>query len=215
MSYSPKITFTQIFGDFRREESYICFSPIYGDEQHPDYIEYPAFIDKSLNEDSVKFYLDFLSKILNKEQYTFEFKTIGSLPCVLFTLKTSNLTRSKALLYLTAFRYIWEFPEIVRELFNRKSKHKNINGLFTELQILHWEHIKGKIGPVKYNNLCGHGLIYNYAWSSDRTEFKPVHLKDFLFNYKKYTKETTVQSFFVKAVRNLKSFADIKFVAMQ
>lgn len=142
-------------------------------------IKYLCNTDKFLSKEVVSFYIDFLQRILDKNIFKCDIKENNK---VMFKLETKGLTRSQALLYLTAIRELDEFPEISNELF--RFKDKSINRLFYEFQKIHFLYVKNKIpfksvrgAPCGYNHI----LIYDYSWYSQTSKLRPISLGEFNF----------------------------------
>lgn len=166
------------------KHDHVCFS---GLKNKTELVKYKC-VTKTTKEVS-EFYIKFLRKILDPKKFDYTFSEND----VIFTTYTSEFTRPKALLYLTAQRYINETPEFVNELY--KSKDKSVEELFEEFQRLHFKAAKREL-ELAYNNLGGHCLMYNYSWSyQEEKDFQAITLKEFK---KKLKKElSTVQSYFI------------------
>ena len=156
-----------------------CFSSIRC--QKNKFIKYHVYINNSISNQIVFYYIKFLSKILDKKK--FQYKLYKKLNKRLLSLKLKFTSSHKPLelLYLTAFRYLYEFPEIVKELYNlRKNNIKENFILFQELHMHHY------LGTEKYNmnhniscNLGGHGLIYNPSdWIANSSFISVIQFKN-------------------------------------
>lgn len=146
-----------------------------------------SFGDKDLNNEEVDFYLKFMEEIFEKGR--FKYKKVKNNQ-VLFELDCKNLKRATALLYLTAFRNIQEFPEFVKELFKRKAKTLEEN--FEIFQLIHWDYMVGKI-KLKYCTGAGHILFYKYGGQSSTT----ISLEEFQYNVKNQTSNDVNSFFFI------------------
>ena len=155
----------------------------------PDYILYSCPVDKDIAKDTLLFYLNFLDQILEKNLYKYKIFTARNKLFVLYRLNSKTLKNSKILLYLTAFRYIEEFPEILIELFNNQ-KDKSIEGLFDFFQDIHNKSAHGKFALHKTNNLSGHGLMYPYFGG-----FKVITIEQFKENLKKKNPSSITEFF--------------------
>lgn len=168
----------------------ICFRNI-NSIKLPKRVVYLAPIDEKLNKiEEVIFYLQFLDKILNKDIYKHKiFNSKRYENHAMFTLDCSNLNkRNSIFLYLTAFRYIDEYCEILKELYKSKDE-TDIDKLFLIFQKIHHDH--DDLKKAKRGNLSGHGLISNYF----RNGFNPISLEEFQDNLKNQSSQT-VQGFF-------------------
>lgn len=152
-------------------------------------------VDSRLTKEQVKFYLKFLSEILDSANFQFYFNTRkdrfnSPRLHILFKLNTPNnkLNPVQKLLYLTAFRYPDEYPEVVEEFFKRGEKIKDIEELFKIFQVIHFEYTNVKTQSnfiKKFGGMSGHGLIYGYGWESSYYNYTPISLSRFwdnLFN---------------------------------
>lgn len=156
-------------------------------------IKYLAKKDADISNEVAEFYLSFLKKIL-KPSYTWKwnYTTYEGQNYVEFNIQVvGGYNRILMLLFLTAFRNIQEYPEILNEFFKFKDE-KNINRLFLTFQQLHHDACKNIIKLEKYGNLSGHGLMYWYY-----NPYKPLSVKNF---YKNLTNNniSKIQSFFEK-----------------
>ena len=191
--YNCQVKYWAIKGEERKEVNYICFSGIgqHNNPTLPDKVIYEVPIDASLTREHVEFYISFLSSILDENKYEYEFikieneaktkKLFSNGEQILWTLNCNGLKRHKILLYLTAFRYISEQPEILIEFFKSKDKSDK-NEVFKDFQECHIKSSTGKLGMVKYGNLCGHGLIYDYYWVCKDSSVTYITLENFKKN---------------------------------
>jgi hypothetical protein len=173
----------------------ICFRNLSSDPYNR--IVYLSSIDKDLTKKEVLFYLNFLDLILDKNIYKYKLISCPKFKNhVMFSLNTNNLNRKTILLYLTAFRYPDEVPEILKT-FN-DFKETDIEKLFIEFQRIHFDYNNIKF-KKKNNNLSGHGLM-SYCFSSH--DFTYISLEEFKDKLSKQ-KEKNIQDYF-KSDGNLK-----------
>lgn len=150
---------------------------------------------------SAKTFIGFLRTILKHDLgWKTNFVKVNKLPHVLFTLDVSKLNKKdggKGLMYLTAFRYLHEYKEIVK-LFAEESVKAEFDtpekrfALFQQIHI-DAETKKGKYAKVPTYNMCGHGLIYTgggYGGSSSI----PISMLKFADNLKAI--KSSVQRYF-------------------
>lgn len=216
--YVPRVKYLEFIDDkkyIKRGGFYAgyhaCFASIYYgggwyDKKSPPFnphkIIYFGIIDESLSKEQVEFYLDFLNKILDNNLFKYKFGKSIKVRKVIYQLNTKGLNRVTSLLYLTAFRYVQEFPEIIVELHkfaSSREKEKDIEELFIEFQRLHYSNCIEAPILKKYNALGGHGLVfYQKMWGSTtntKIEFQPINLKKFKKNITD-EKITLVHNFF-------------------
>ena len=196
--YNCQVKYWKINGDESKEVNNICFSDInYSGCTLPDKIKYEVPVDECLNKDIVDFYLKFLASMLDGNNYECEFVSIKDIEEIKelfsngtkinFTLNCENLAKAKVLLYLTAFRTISEFPEILIEFYKSKNK-SNKEVLFKDFQECHVKFVRNELlteGDYKYYNLSGHGLVYNYYWCRKENEPIFITLQEFQKNLKR------------------------------
>ena len=189
LHYNCQVRYWEIKGSKTKEINDICFSGLKYPLTLPDKIKYEAPVDESLNRDIVDFYIKFLAIILDSNNYEYEFvsikdegerkKLFSNGTKINFTLKCQKLAKTKALLYLTAFRLISEFPEILIEFYQSKDK-SNKETLFKEFQKCHVKYVRNEGNEIyKYSNLSGHGLIYDYYWHQKENVPTFITLKQF------------------------------------
>jgi hypothetical protein len=188
------VLFWEITGRKKEKVSSVCFANIanisrYGASKLPERILYKCKKDPALTKDEVVFYCNFLTKLLGKE---FSFRDSGD--WTFFRLKTAGLSPMKTLLYLTAFRCLCEFADIVKHFCKVNKDKSNLDELFQSLQEAHFEAARGNI-PLKYGNLSGHGLMYSYGWGLKWSSPNLISLEDFKSNLIK-DNFNRVQSFF-------------------
>lgn len=163
-----------------KKYTHVCFSNLpydFNTKVKVKNISYVCRVDDELTLDHVNFYLNFIEQFLNKKNYTyriFNFSTHKKFKIkILFNLDCSKMDRTRALFYLTTFRYCQEFSFIVKELFNNKEKLKETKELFDKFQEIHQLIVLGKIKD-KYYSLGGHGLLYPYG---NAKTFKPIDIQ--------------------------------------
>lgn len=139
------------------QHDWACFGPMYGRGKYiPLQIEYFCEVDESLNKEEIDFYVNFIEIFLDTTKYSYKFIDEKHV----FTLHTKELSKSMALLYLTAFRYLDEFAAIIKDLF----QYKNLPApqLFEYFVKTHYEITRG-IKKIEAYNLGGHGLATFYG----------------------------------------------------
>lgn len=174
--------------------NYVCFGSM---KNPPDAVRYIAPISEKLKEGALDFYLNFIKRVLKTEdgpKFTMRKVKPTELGGLLYRLDTSDMSYIQALFYLTWFRYPYEFPEMVNELFIRKVEGDTDDILFHKFQEAHAEANAGKI-KLTYNNMGGHGLIYNYNGYDDAKVKEPITLVKLHENIK--AKPKTVHEYFV------------------
>ena len=161
---------------------YICFSNLcdrLSDRKfNIDSIKY--VIATSLPIKNLRAYLSFVGTILCGQNYKyriFKLKKMAKIRYIHLSLNVKNMSFNQALLYLTCFRYVQEFPEIIENFLLKSKNSKTIEDRFYYFQKSHNEAIIGDI-YLKYDNLAGHGLMYKFGI------FDPILLKDFNLNLK-------------------------------
>jgi len=85
---------------------------------------------------------------------------------------------------LTWFRIPQEHAEIVPELYKRHKEGDDLETTFANFQSIHDEIVSGKLKILKWNTLCGHGLIYRYAGYGQTGPIKIITIKQFVDNIK-------------------------------
>lgn len=137
----------------RHRISCVCFVSLFNRGQ-PSKVYYVAPIKEKLSNKAINFYINFLKAIFDDKIFNYKV----SKKFVSWELDTKKLSKCKALLYLTAFRYVNEFPNIVKE-FHKASEAKDSSltneELFTLFLDVHQDIILHRM-PM---GLYGHGLI--------------------------------------------------------
>jgi hypothetical protein len=171
-SYSPKCVYYKIVrnsdGSFVKQSAgvQVCFGGF--SPQNIYSVEYHVEIDKTIDNDMVEYYMKFLSRLLDTSLYSYKIEVDENLNrTFIFTLKTelekvnekyTYMSRALALLYFTAIRYFQEFPEIILDIYEKKDKVFSSSKIYEKFLLAHNNY--SKLAHKKYNNLCGHGLIY-------------------------------------------------------
>ncbi len=167
-----------------------CFSGLgYGGENLKS-IRYLCKVDPAINDEMVDFYLNFLKGVLTTREWTFKKVGADKEKEVEFILDCANWNRQNVLLYLTAFRIVWEYPEIVLEFF--KYKDLPLDKQFEKFQEVHQDSYDGKIKLLKFGNLSGHGLMCYYG-ANNR---EPIAIDEFQERLKKQA-NNSVNSYFI------------------
>lgn len=161
-------------------------------------IKFLVRIHNSLSVSDVEKYILFLRGVLQTKTIVFDTKISKNSRFLLVDLKSTAVNkRGLILLYLTAFRYVQEFPEIINLLF-AGNNNRDIRELFFDFQKSHFDYTKNCQRKV-YDNLYGHGLINSYKYSTAIGYFEgsAISLDDFQKNLKNTSIER-VQDFFIK-----------------
>ena len=185
MAKYPNVNYKQWILDTDKPKNInqVCFSALHGKAIK---VTFDCKIDSDLTISHVNFYVKFLKKILNKDLFTYEINKDKSK--ILFTLNGTGLTYSQKLLYLTAMRYLQEFPTIILELFNYKNLL--INDLFNKFIEIHLLVCQNKFDLKYDDSFYGHSLVAPYEVNN----YNSINLKNFKTNLK-FNKES-VNSYF-------------------
>ncbi len=95
-----------------------CFAPI---EFYltPDQIRYPCDVHYALTKDEIRWYIKALHKMMPVLKWR---ALVKSKDKVVFVLDTKGYNYYTFLVYLTAFRYLTEFPLLVKKFFSEMAK---------------------------------------------------------------------------------------------
>lgn len=191
-THKPLVTF-KAFGKDNSifKDNYICFSnlnsKIRSDIEFKK-IDYFARVRSSLKKSEVNKYVKFIKQLLDENKFkvwVYPFKKKK----VFYSLNSDGMGEGRVLLYLTLFRYMDDFPEIVKQFTSKMTNglEENYN-LFVEIH----RHFIGNAGDgLSYNNLSGHGAMCSY----NPQAFKPKSFTAFQKNLDKNLK--SAQSYFV------------------
>lgn len=177
MAYNdyPQVRYTQYFKKDNklspRKYSGPCFSSLNEDAEK---VVFHCAVDKELTPQEIEFFLAFISNVLDTTKFSVKYKDVYKIK---FKLDKTSLNRKASLLYLTFFRYLQEFPDIVKELF--KHKDEKLETLFTSFQYVHHLNKINKF-PIRWENIPGHGLIYDYG----TRDFLPIDILTLQTNLK-------------------------------
>lgn len=127
-----------------------CFAMLARNDDCPYLTQYDAVIDKSLSKADVLAWIEWLKELLDYK--LFKYKVDYPKQVVTFYVKSASMPRSRLLLYLTAMRYLDEFPDIVKHTIVLKGDIENRFDQFLE--------IHEKSYRDSGWNLGGHGLTY-------------------------------------------------------
>lgn len=189
------VTWWEVAGKTKKRRSAICFAPLNHyrrsvyDEPWPDKIFYcPKIHDpKAVTPAMVDFYVNFLKEMFGESSFECRMaKRKTDIKRATFKLSTTNKSYIETLVYLTAFRYLNEFPILVIKLFEKlkNSSSLSLDERFKIFQEIHIEVLKEGL----YNDLWGHGLIGN-------TRVIPITIEKFRENLNT-KKPPTVQGHF-------------------
>lgn len=177
----PDVHYTQYFkvDNALKPKKYTgsCFSSLDTDAEK---VIFHCQVDKELTPDEIEFFLSFISDVLDTTKFSIKYKDIYDIK---FKLETTFLDYTSSLLYLTFFRYLQEFPDIVKEFF--KHKGEDLEELFKSFQHIHFLNKINKF-PLRWENMSGHGLMYDYG----RRKFEPVDIDVFQDRLKNQDKNT-------------------------
>ena len=186
-----------------QKEKTACFSGIVKNKEDQTIkIVYLVKAHPTLSIEEIKFWINVLSFILNGNLFSFKIRQTkkGSI-IVKWNLNTVGLSRSHVLMYLTAFRYIEEFPNHVKRIFLlKKSKEKEI---FDSLILNHMK----ACHPIEDKELepvaNGHGLMSFYNLDKKTRAANAISLKDFKLKMQEDIKKKNccrVFDFFLKTI---------------
>lgn len=148
---------------------------------------------KNVAEGAVDFYLKFMLRILRQpESPKFTVRRIGE--DVYYRIESKGLFFRRVLFYLTWFRYVHHYPEMIHELFTRAKPGDDDEALFRIFQEAHWDMCKGTI-EVLSRTYSDESLIYRY-WGQDNGN--PTPLATLINNIKLgKTESIRVQHYFI------------------
>lgn len=119
-----------------------------------DIIRYHAPIARPLTLADAEVYAQFVHQLFGpRAPFSHEIKGQS----VIWTLKSKGLSKIKALVYLTTFRYVAELPQLTKALVQRCGAAKDIGARFKTFQRLHVESVKACGEAYNYG---GHTLMY-------------------------------------------------------
>lgn len=166
----PEVHYTQYFkvNNSLKPKKYTgsCFSSL---DEDAEQVIFHCQVDQELTPDEIEFFLKFMSDILDTTKFSIKYKDIYHIK---FKLNTISLNYISSLLYLTFFRYLQEFPDIIKEFF--KHKGEDSEELFQSFQHIHFLNKIDKF-PIRWENMSGHGLMYDYG----NRKFEPINIDIF------------------------------------
>ncbi len=146
--------------------NYVCFGGLL-DQDLPSAIRYIAPIGKECCDGTkvavgaLEFYIAFMKRVLiRKESPKFSMKKIGS--TVVFRLKTKGLCYYRALFFLTWFRYVHHYPEIIHRLYIGRNQRESLESTFRRFFLLHNDYASGKF-IVSSNAAANEMVMYNWG----------------------------------------------------
>jgi hypothetical protein len=151
-------------------------------------MRYSALIDKSLTKKAVVSWLDWLQTMFGPKSHLFRARIDFANRRVIYYLKTEDMTKYRALTYLTAMRYVDEYPAILQQTIVLTGTDEE---RFAAFQTIHETAYKSS-GNIGYN-LGGHGLMYKVNRVAGIAS--PIKLTTFWANLDN-VKKTTVHSHF-------------------
>lgn len=197
-SENPHVNYWRLDkGKLPEHVNWVCFG-LMKDRGLPEAITYTCPIatlmrdSKPLAQDALDFYLAFMLRVIKKDWAPkFRLKRLESR--IIYNIDVRGMDWISALFYLTWFRYPYEFPEMVRELFSRKAEGDDDEVLFKKFQEAHNDATAGKI-CVTSRYPDSHALIYNYNSYSKVPYNGPITLAKLYENIQR--KPKTVQEYF-------------------
>lgn len=157
----------------------ICFSNLNYDTSAITRIQYLANVDHQFwgKREIVDFYLELVRYFLDPTLWTMKYLEDGKK--IFYVLNCTGMNPHVRLLYLTALRYIDEYPEVVLTLHDRHKDERDMDKLFAYFQTIQKEDAYGGLAyPAKYGLRGGHSLIDPYYFK------KPVTVKQLRENIK-------------------------------
>jgi hypothetical protein len=152
MSYRPHITYDL----FSKDKLYpnkkdICFGYWFSQLVPEDEVTFHCEISKKLTSEEVSYFVKFIKRLTNRRK-CFEVIELTETLIKIKILRGKSYVVSR--MWLTLFRFLQEFPEVVAQFYaERKSKH-TINDqikIFFDLN-------NSRQPKLSYNNLQGHGI---------------------------------------------------------
>ena len=152
MSYRPHITYDLFSKDkFYADKKDICFGYWFTQLLPQDIVTFHCEISKKLTSQEVNHFVKFIKRLTNRKK-SFEVIELTETIIKIKIIRGENYVVSR--MWLTLFRFLQEFPEVVAQFYaERKSKH-TINDqikIFCDLN-------NGRAPKLDYNNLQGHGI---------------------------------------------------------
>lgn len=203
MSYQVKYDEHHSDGTVDKQKTHVCFSGIYRnntDAKKTIGFEYRGFVRDVLTDKEINNWIAFLSELLDASRFTHELVEKDALygmihfdgerkRKVIWNFNCKGFSRQKALLYLTAFRYLDEYEQIVQQVSKAMDDGKTFEEVYGVFQQAHQQDTK-----KNYLRQCvgGHSLMYHYA--SDVNALN-ISLADFRTNLEQDL-QATVNNFF-------------------
>jgi hypothetical protein len=209
--YLPNVKFWEVNAGKRVRQRAACFSGLGrskdsfydASRKMPEFVLYPCPIDKSITTEALIYYINFLPVFLDTGLYTYKLGKACIQPNIIWKFKSSGMTYAKALLYLTAFRYPDEYPDIINDFYtNTHNKGMNNEQLFKEFQSIHAEYSESfptynnnkkrkKLSKVEW--LGGHGLMAPYSYGNQT--FNAISIEAFKNNLANKNIQQVIQHF--------------------
>lgn len=155
MAYCAQVKYYYINKHRKSSEENIraCYSGVSGPEMRSqDQIATTLDIDETLTQEEVDSFLRLAESLLDTEMYSVVVNFPGRELKAFISLSGLNYNRTLILLYLTVFRYVQEFPEIIKNTCGVKYKTAQLK--YEKFASQHLNSV-----TKKYNGLYGHGLI--------------------------------------------------------
>lgn len=190
MSY-PRVEYWKLNKGDRRVpmSTGACFAGLNCIGKLPDAIRFVAKMpekllnDKPLSPEELDFFIKFTKEMLTRPECAkFMIRKVKNNK-LLYHLKTKGMTYIQALLYLTWFRIPQEHAEIIPEFYKRCKPEDDLETKFMHFQQVHDDVVAGKV-KLKWQTLCGHGLIYRYAGYGSTGPIKTITIDHFVKNIK-------------------------------
>jgi hypothetical protein len=152
-------------------------------------IRYAALIDNSLTKKDVVSWLDWLKTMFGPKAVLFRARIDFANKRVIYHLKTEGMSKYRALTYLTAMRYVDEYPQLLKKTIALAGTDEE---RFAAFQTMHEDAYRNGSNHIGYN-LGGHGLMYKV--NRVAAVVAPISLATFWANLDN-VKKTTVHSHF-------------------
>jgi hypothetical protein len=194
--------------EFRGKEvkvfGYACFACM--KRPLPNFVRFPVFIHSTISVDKAEWYINFLQGLMPERAFncrvvvmkgwdkaehggdpfnSYKAKATPRGRYAIFTIKTKGMSYGKALTYLTAFRYLHEFPDVINTFHEKKGRYRAASRLFTIFQQIH----------IDNKSSSGHGLMNCGPYLSLSRCKKPISSEQFRKNLANPEKDSVFSHF--------------------